>query len=342
MAEQIPTKLAPEALKNTNLKLIQRLVAKDDREAVGATMNLSEEQLVALTTLRAGQAVTYLEGMEKPVLLQIPETETKKKYEQITPDEIRERMAPFWKEHGNLLRSNAACAACTCPVESGGCGKRVAPNNNKLLTDCAKALVQGLRWEPSRFPQFRDEFATLFSQIQPYGKGMGSDYCFLVSYLAREVPMRAELLHIPHKEADSMLEVTSALMVPGIKDPQAQAEKVSRLWQKSQACDSRSFPFPGCAYCRKPCDFRYDVTEELTEARFDNISKENWIADSAAPTLLAIASDCLFKDPPSSVVADWAFCCAVQAVSRTELAFAKQQEFAKSTAETLFQVDSAP
>ena len=342
MAEQIPTKLAPEALKNTNLKLIHRLVAKDDREAVGATMNLSEEQLVSLTTLRPGQAVTYLEGMEKPVLLQIPETETKKNYEQITPAEIREKMQPFWKERGNLLRPHAGCGACTCTGESGGCGKRVAPNNNKLLFDSAEALVQGFRWEPFRFMRFREEFATLFSQLQPYGKGIGSDYCFLVSYLVREVSSRAELSQISHKEADSLVQVTSALLLPGIKDPQSQAEKVSRLWQKSQACDSKSFPFPGCSYCRKPCDFRYDVNERLNAENLEIIAELGWDEKKVAPKTKELAKVCIFENAPHAVIADWAFCCAVQVASRQELHLQKQNEFAQALANTLFVEEGTP
>src|SRR6266849_7260316 len=44
VAEQIPSKLAPDVLKNTNLKIVHRLIAKDDRESIGQTMNLNEEQ----------------------------------------------------------------------------------------------------------------------------------------------------------------------------------------------------------------------------------------------------------------------------------------------------------
>src|SRR5260221_11916547 len=34
VAEQIPSKLAPDVLKNTNLKIVHRLIAKDDRESM--------------------------------------------------------------------------------------------------------------------------------------------------------------------------------------------------------------------------------------------------------------------------------------------------------------------
>ncbi len=42
IAEQIPAKLIPDVIKNTAVKIVHRLPAADDREAVGATMNLSQ------------------------------------------------------------------------------------------------------------------------------------------------------------------------------------------------------------------------------------------------------------------------------------------------------------
>jgi len=35
LADQIPNKLAPKALKNTNLKIMHRIVATDDRDSMG-------------------------------------------------------------------------------------------------------------------------------------------------------------------------------------------------------------------------------------------------------------------------------------------------------------------
>ena len=44
IAEQIPAKLIPDVIKNTAVKIVHRLPAADDREAVGATMNLDPAQ----------------------------------------------------------------------------------------------------------------------------------------------------------------------------------------------------------------------------------------------------------------------------------------------------------
>lgn len=51
IAEQLPSKIIPEAIKNTNLKIMHRLTARDDREVLGAAMNFSEQQSRFATTL---------------------------------------------------------------------------------------------------------------------------------------------------------------------------------------------------------------------------------------------------------------------------------------------------
>jgi hypothetical protein len=73
IAEQIPVKLLPDAVKNTAVKIVHRLPAADDREAVGATMNLTDAQSRYLVTLPPGQAAVFADGMDYPVLAAMPD-----------------------------------------------------------------------------------------------------------------------------------------------------------------------------------------------------------------------------------------------------------------------------
>lgn len=77
IVEQIPQKLVPEAIKNTNLKIMLRLTSEDDREYLGAAMNFNEEQRRFVTSLRAEtgksvQFVAFEENIDQPVLLTLP------------------------------------------------------------------------------------------------------------------------------------------------------------------------------------------------------------------------------------------------------------------------------
>ncbi|HEY9475959.1 MAG TPA: ATP-binding protein, partial [Mycobacteriales bacterium] len=72
VAEQIPAKLLPDVVKNTALKVLHRLPAADDRDTVGATMNLDEAQSRHVVTLPPGQAAVFADGMDRPVLIRVP------------------------------------------------------------------------------------------------------------------------------------------------------------------------------------------------------------------------------------------------------------------------------
>ena len=69
VADQIPSKLAPDLIKNTNLKIVHRTVAQDERTLIGGAMNMTEEQISALASLRQGIAAVYSEGDNRPKLV---------------------------------------------------------------------------------------------------------------------------------------------------------------------------------------------------------------------------------------------------------------------------------
>ena len=73
IAEQIPDRLIQDVLKNTAVKITHRLPAADDRDAVGATMNMTQAQNRFLVTLKPGEAAVFADGMDFPLLAQMPD-----------------------------------------------------------------------------------------------------------------------------------------------------------------------------------------------------------------------------------------------------------------------------
>ncbi len=72
IAEQIPAKLVPDAIKNTALKVLHRLPAADDRQLVGATMNLDADQSRHVVSLPPGEAAVFTDGMDRPMRVRVP------------------------------------------------------------------------------------------------------------------------------------------------------------------------------------------------------------------------------------------------------------------------------
>lgn len=76
IVDQIPNKLAEDVLKNTATKIVHKLVAKDDKETIGDTMMLEDEQKTFLSNLPTGRAVVFTENWHKPVCVQVDEIST--------------------------------------------------------------------------------------------------------------------------------------------------------------------------------------------------------------------------------------------------------------------------
>jgi hypothetical protein len=73
IAEQIPDRLIADVIKNTAVKITHRLPAADDRDAVGATMNMTRAQNRFLVTLSPGEAAVFADGMDYPLLARMPD-----------------------------------------------------------------------------------------------------------------------------------------------------------------------------------------------------------------------------------------------------------------------------
>jgi DNA helicase HerA-like ATPase len=103
VAEQIPTKLVPDVVKNTALKVVHRLPAYDDRHQVGAAMNLDADQSREVVSLQPGVAAVFADGMDRPLRVRIPHGEARESPRPSPPPPIDGRRS----------------AACGCECRSG-------------------------------------------------------------------------------------------------------------------------------------------------------------------------------------------------------------------------------
>ncbi|EIC19463.1 ATP-binding protein [Thiorhodovibrio frisius] len=103
VVDQIPSKLTQDVIKNTNMKIVHRTLAKDDRDYVGSTMNLTDEQSRELSLLGVGQAVLHREGMDKAFLVQI-DSFSAGDLPFVDDQRITETMGPFHAENAFVFR----------------------------------------------------------------------------------------------------------------------------------------------------------------------------------------------------------------------------------------------
>lgn len=77
VAEQIPSKLAPDVIKNSSNKIIHRIIAKDDQEIISNSVGIYPADAIYLGNSKVGYALCHKEGMIQPVIVKIDEVGTK-------------------------------------------------------------------------------------------------------------------------------------------------------------------------------------------------------------------------------------------------------------------------
>jgi len=93
ISDQSPSKLIPDAMKNTNTKLIMKLVSNDDIMSVIESSGLPEDAKYDIPKLKTGQAI-YLSIENKPALIKV--------YKQEKPEQINEFKIDKGKEYERM------------------------------------------------------------------------------------------------------------------------------------------------------------------------------------------------------------------------------------------------
>ena len=67
VVEQIPSKISPDVIKNSNTKIVHRLVSKDDQILLAGSLGLKDDEALYLNRLKTGYALCHKEGMARPL-----------------------------------------------------------------------------------------------------------------------------------------------------------------------------------------------------------------------------------------------------------------------------------
>ena len=110
IADQLPTVMAPEVIKNTGLKIGHRLTAEDDRSLLGGTMSANPTQLEQMATFLPGEALVTFEGLLRPFKAQICQWENgTASYESPTNEDLVRIMSGKSGYRKLLYRSSQIC-----------------------------------------------------------------------------------------------------------------------------------------------------------------------------------------------------------------------------------------
>lgn len=124
IADQSPAAVGNEVIKNTDIKMIFRLVDSNDRKVIADTTNMSELMRKHISKLETGQAFYSVSALHEPVLIQTPDIRKEEGIRlNVSDSEIRERTV-YWNNHQQYLipyeecRYSSVCRKCSVKIRS--------------------------------------------------------------------------------------------------------------------------------------------------------------------------------------------------------------------------------
>ncbi len=116
IVDQIPDKMTPEVLKNTNTKIVHKLFAQDDKDAIGNTMALDQDQKAFLSSLVPGRAIVFSQGWAKAVQVQVSPLEGMPEKDP-SDEDVRKASLKFYSEKKTVESGVLADLALENPKE---------------------------------------------------------------------------------------------------------------------------------------------------------------------------------------------------------------------------------
>lgn len=186
ISDQSPEKLAPDAVRNTNLQIAHQLRHRTDREAIAAAMIMDEAQREYLGKLRVGEAAVFLTGYDRATFMRVPNYKDDAGFEEPPDERVAVHMAPFKAGHISAYLPFDGCRFCGQP-----CDYREAIEPQTLDKELAEQFQVALKRfdeqpEPAHWPENWRGVAGVCTEAAEragHPKAVDAGWC----YLAHEI-----------------------------------------------------------------------------------------------------------------------------------------------------------
>lgn len=285
IAEQIPAKLAQDAIKNTNLKVMHRIVAKDDRDLMGHTMNLNEKQNKFISIMEKGEAVVFSEGFSEPFLIRVPHYPSSvklvnPKISSIQDKDVARFMAKKLIALDHIFGRHSGCKQCQykCAYRDAAHYILSKPEAMRIFSKYIFSIIENSDNLTSKYHILKDTvLADIKASIKKEAEFNDIMFCFLINAGERYIQNKRKQYHFSSQVTFVLLNaynnlINSYFSIPVKTQLSADSEHYLKEFQR---CYGDTFltdngPFSGCnEFCRFKCLFRYEIEPYVKDKSLD-------------------------------------------------------------------------
>ena len=281
IADQIPMRLAPEAIKNTNLKIAHQTVSSDDREALAGAMAMDPAQTRALASLPKGRAAVFSGADETPdempVLVQLRLVKDELTDQRPDDDAVADRMRAWRSRSGleALFLARAYCAE-TCGEDLDACqAGRLLLADRSIQKTLSRTILSTIE-DPHALDRLWNDIVESVRVRQP--PGLQFDH-LMRSFLAHAadwlIARRGAQAGWNYELTRRLAELLRNALLARLRQPVAAADgEIILFCDAIRAAYQRDVaPFPFCAQvCKQEppvCLYRHAVADLVESGTFD-------------------------------------------------------------------------
>jgi hypothetical protein len=294
VAEQIAVKLALDVIKNTNLKIVHRTVAGEDRRILGETMNMDERQCDTLAVLMRGQAAVFVEGDDKPIMVAVPyakiEVPQEMKTKAGSDNHVASHMQPF-KIQPHIAPLYTPFEACTavCQGSLRYCDEAKEIVATKDFQELISAFVLSVVVQGTLvYNDYLGLLRVIRSRLPQSSLNISAFSCVVLNALRWYFDYFGRRYNWSYSTVSQLKVILSKILLETLPDVESQAWGSIRIsdeivqFQKlySLACRRLEDPFPTCSnLCPSGgCLFRYHNERLLGDGRLTGLFDEGMAA----------------------------------------------------------------
>ena len=143
IADQSPTKVGRSVVANTNVKIMFKLVEKENKEAVATATNMTDADYDMLGRLGVGEAMLHYGRVYTPLHIKTYNVLDRASIRPVISDTEIASLTKYWTSHEKLLIPHIECKYnCECP---SGCDFKVRNNADFLATRLKNTLITQIK-----------------------------------------------------------------------------------------------------------------------------------------------------------------------------------------------------